>query len=204
VNISPLERLMRKVVKTGTCWLIPTKSRTGYVSFYLNGRHVEAHRAAYLLMVGPIPEGYHVDHSCRRHNCINPAHLEAVTPAENARRDHGAKSTNYSKTECPAKHQYTAENTLLDKSGGRSCKECARRRHREWYHRNTDEYLRRYSPAGSQRRRPRGEQTSCPSGHAMTQANTYVVPKTGRVCCRTCKREQMAAYNLARRTREAA
>jgi hypothetical protein len=43
--------------------------------------------------VGPIPDGLVIDHLCRVHNCVNPEHLEPVTPAENTRRGHLAKLT---------------------------------------------------------------------------------------------------------------
>lgn len=50
-----------------------------------------AHRIAYTLATGPIPDGYTVDHTCHRRDCCNPLHLECVTLSENiARRGGGA------------------------------------------------------------------------------------------------------------------
>jgi hypothetical protein len=42
-----------------------------------------AHRLIYTLMVGTIPDGLEIDHLCRVRNCVNPEHLEAVTPLVN-------------------------------------------------------------------------------------------------------------------------
>lgn len=50
------------------------------------GRPVAAHRVVYERVVGPIPVGLQLDHLCLVRECVNPAHLEPVTAAENNRR----------------------------------------------------------------------------------------------------------------------
>lgn len=78
----------------GGCWLwMGGKTAAGYGQFSVGGRSgktVYAHRWSYEHHVGPIPAGLTIDHvhanGCRHHHCVNPAHLEAVTQAENNRR----------------------------------------------------------------------------------------------------------------------
>lgn len=42
-----------------------------------------AHRVAYELAVGPIPDGMEIDHSCRNRRCVNPSHLRIATRKQN-------------------------------------------------------------------------------------------------------------------------
>lgn len=79
---------------------------------------------------GPIPDGLEPDHLCRQRSCINPDHLEIVTHQENVRRAH-----HYHPTHCPKGHEYSDENTYVDKSGTRHCRTCNRANSLAYYYR---------------------------------------------------------------------
>jgi hypothetical protein len=84
-NTPAIERLVVKYRQSSAgCWEWTGRTnKDGYGKFYLGGVHVAAHRAAYELLVGPIPEGLVLDHLCCNPRCVNPEHLEPVTGAEN-------------------------------------------------------------------------------------------------------------------------
>jgi len=109
--------------------------KDGYAIFGISGKNGKAHRISYAHYVGEIPDGFQIDHLCRIKNCVNPEHLEAVTPRENTMRGNTAARWNAEKTHCVRGHPFDEENTV-PQPGGRSCRECGRARSREWYHRN--------------------------------------------------------------------
>lgn len=63
------------------CWNHGYRSG-GYAQ--LGGRL--AHRVVYEFLVGPIPDGYTLDHLCNNMRCYNPAHLDVCTYSQNTRR----------------------------------------------------------------------------------------------------------------------
>lgn len=81
------ERFWLKVHATGFCWYwLGGKNAQGYGNVSVGGTTRRAHRVAYEILVGSIPEGLVVDHLCRNPSCVNPDHLEPVTPRENTLR----------------------------------------------------------------------------------------------------------------------
>ena len=90
------ERFWTKVDRSGDCWLwTAALTAAGYGSFRLGGRARPAsyaHRLAYEIAGGEIPEGHHIDHRCHNRRCVRPEHLRAVTPSQNNQNYAGARS----------------------------------------------------------------------------------------------------------------
>lgn len=71
----------------GPCWpWLGSGQPTGHAQLRVDGRLLFVHRLAYERWVGPIPDGFQVDHLCRNGSCVNPDHLEPVPGPENSRR----------------------------------------------------------------------------------------------------------------------
>lgn len=125
----------------GECWRwVASLNSAGYGQIYRDGRPDRAHRVAYELLVGPIPEGLHIDHLCRNRWCVNPVHLEPVTLAENNRRAAAAAAPgSRRKQRCRNGHEFNAENTRIDPAGWQRCRTCERTQALASYHRRRAE-----------------------------------------------------------------
>lgn len=74
----------RTVVDANGCW-VHTNERTskGYARLDIDGKHHRAHRVAWQLVNGPIPEGMVVCHACDNPPCVRPDHLWLGTVQDN-------------------------------------------------------------------------------------------------------------------------
>jgi hypothetical protein len=132
-------RFWSKVDKAGPggCWLWTAgKNRDGYGKFRVGTRHVLAHRFAYRILRGPIPDGLQLDHVCRNHACVNPDpdHLEPVVQRVNLLRGDGWAAQNARKTHCIRGHELSGANLRWerDRCGlKRTCLACKRQRERQ-------------------------------------------------------------------------
>ncbi len=160
----------------GRCWIfrgyrnaIDGRGRIGRGSDQV----MLAHRMAYELLVGSIPEGMELDHfACDggAYGCGNPYHCRPVPPRENVLRSDAPSSWNLAASHCPRGHPYDEANTKWLRDGNRRCRACAADRKRR--------YQEVQNPL-----------SHCKNGHVLDEANTYTNPNSGERRCRECRRQ---------------
>lgn len=119
------------MVSKDDCWLWAGNIlNTGYGCFWGENRVNSAHRTMYESVKGKIPDGLEIDHLCMVKHCVNPDHLEAVTRAENLRRQKIFYWGSPVKLICKNGHPLAGDNLrtyIKDKATGRigrQCKKC--------------------------------------------------------------------------------
>ncbi len=141
---STAERFWSRVQKTETCWLwTGTITPAGYGRVKINGTNVPAHRYAYELTRGPVPNGMTLDHCCHNEDvacqggpqclhrrCVTPSHLEVASSRDNTLRGNTPAAANVAKTHCPKGHAYDEANTWISRRGDRHCRACHRNKKR--------------------------------------------------------------------------
>jgi hypothetical protein len=186
-----LERFLAKIDRSSgpnACWLwLGWKTPFGHGQYKFGPQGAvpwKAHRLAWALVNGEIPEGHHIHHKCNNPSCVNPSHLEPVTP-----REHVIEKTLTSvsaicaaKTHCQNGHEFNEENARFTKNGKRVCRIC----NSAWQKAKLAKYRETH---------PRLK-THCIHGHPLSGDNVYEYKTKSGVgrACRECKRAEVKRY----------
>lgn len=187
------------------CWLWAGAEthEHGYGSIAVGGRARGAHRASYELVHGPVAPGLVLDHLCRTPACVNPDHLEAVTPRVNSLRGIGPTAVNAAKNTCRNGHPLSGVSKR--QRFERYCAICRRERDRANYAKKPRVHVPRVRtrlddtpPQRVARERTTNAlKTHCPFGHELSGENLRVRP--GQRECKICRRRNHRARRARRR-----
>jgi hypothetical protein len=180
------------------CWIWTlSKQRGGYGLVRWGGGNMKkAHRVFYELLVGPIPDGYQLDHTCHNRDdncaggltcghraCVNPEHLEPVTGKVNSLRGKSQMAEYARRETCECGAEFSQNKR------GRFCYPCSEARRKQYIGENReryDEYHQQYRDAHRDEKRE--------YNRAYLEAN--------RAALLEKQRERSRAYHAANRDEE--
>ena len=129
--------MSRVDVRPGECWTWTGPPMAhGYGQVTVLQEHRTIHTYVYETLVGPIPKGMHLGHTCHDEDkecpggpcihrlCVNIGHLKIQTPNENKKAGRGNPLKNL--THCKRGHPFDDENTQWTRKGYRRCRACRR------------------------------------------------------------------------------
>jgi hypothetical protein len=196
---------------TSTCWYWKRSLQSGYGRIEWEGRVIPIHRFSYLIAVGDLIPGMQIDHvchsndktcnennNCMHRRCVNPAHLEQVTPRVNVLRSRGPTAANAVKTHCVNGHPFDKENTEKTVDG-RRCSICNKVAHQKY-----DRKVRLARHARGLKHRPYtytepdtmpSDVRRCDYGHVQTPESVYIYPNGRYKECRACRQISHAVSN---------
>jgi len=118
-----------RMCKESKCWEWGAgKTNKGYGFFSMNRSVFRAHRISYHVFKGELDSNLVIDHICRNRACVNPDHLRQVTTKTNVTENSKSLTAIHkAKTHCKRGHEFTPENTYMEKKG-RGCRACGRER----------------------------------------------------------------------------
>ena len=138
------DRFWQSIIVVENCWEWAKKvsKQNGYAHMKVDGRDRLAHRWAYEHFRGPIPDGMQIDHLCRNRSCVNPEHMEVVSPYTNTARGFSPSVVTKQIGFCKRGHEMVGDNIGKRKDGRRWCKACV-----EWNHEKNRDHRRAYFAA---------------------------------------------------------
>lgn len=116
----------------GACWLwTACVNAKGYGQMAVRQGSTLAHRISFALSGGIVSDGMQIDHLCRVRGCVNPKHLEVVTPRTNTRRGYSPSGMHARKTYCVHGHPLSGYNLRITERQ-RFCRACVREAQRRY------------------------------------------------------------------------
>lgn len=186
--------LMQRMVTSNGCWEWTGRRVRGYGQVGLDGKQLPAHRAAYLLWRGPIPDGHDLHHLCHNRPCFNPWHVEPVPERKHLPIYHRL-------THCAKGHEFTDDNIRMTPKG-RVCRTCQNEYQRNWRASHPEIMAERRKAEAEARanKPPKPLKTHCVRGHPLSGDNLYLHPGGQRVC-RQCSKDAGLRYKAKDRER---